>query len=1232
MNGIVARVCVLTEAGRASDCAETVFTSQNAWDLGVHLSLETCVAGGQPLPDIGWFMEQPEQRWIAPCWNKRQCQIAVEGGSRQVWISIVLRMSTEVHKTLVPQACSVTVTSLTGQVSAFHGDGRGLGCREEGSVGPPADGSTGPVLWTLPDKVQPNFHTRTTQERQEEGFLDRGKRDTEGDEVDFLNPASNTPFHLLQPDVKDIIFSDISDSSDMFTGELTPDEQFWSADLPDTLNPVMTFPDDYMARMPVAGMAKKMQEQEDVSKQKLGLSPVKELPQFSPTNNLLPMKTVKKEMGEGGGEEAPVRQDLEGRDMMMALEENIENKLHSSLSSLLQDQRAHNKEDLSLVASLALENKVNDALASIGKDPSSALTSADTEAILQQQRLATDGREANSEQQPGPALYRLVQSQDQSHHSVQRQNDTELGDNQTVVETVAESLPPPDQTIDSISKPRLPPPEVAILGGQPKPSANTNLTADNVSLSSNDTADKNLSSITSTDTSQYGSAVVDSSQLTNVLSIASLFGNGNTDTSQLRNMLAGSSLPINTSVQNSGKVLLYPAGPLPLEASMKALSPEERQTLKGNVLQAEVLFQTSFDHLKKEMSEALHIHVRPSRKKILGDIEPGIQRWGHTIAWTMVKQVCKDAIRRTKTTGFSWQEWSLWSPCTATCGPQSYQIRHRTCQPLRECLGSNYDLRPCPNQPQCQGPSVWKDWAQWGACSVTCGAGGVQFRTRTCVSDDPILVCQGSGAETITCTPPPCAPVNNTNTSIHQNPKDDHHPKKKPAHSHARPSHRKTKKIHSDTTTTTPKPLTSPTSTRKPHRRKRKRQPERRRKTLPRRPRWPAKPPPNHLETLSVLDSVVDDLEGVQEVKELDRRKLDMIPMQALDSSRLTQVTLAPEQPRPEDLADISWSVWGMWSECSVSCDKGTEFRRRQCIRRKEDTLDGQQVKTKLCPGESKDRRMCALLPCPISVAIPRTLAQLSEGRVGRLVCHHHLKGHVRHMYWITPGQDMVTNSSEDGKYLVQDNTLTINRAQKSDLGLYYCVLVGFRNIYAQKVNKSTEAQSEKKYVGSCLENPCDNGGSCEDVSNNLEPNAHIEAVPYHCTCAEGFFGKHCEQKSLVHQYTPDLKIMGVVLLSMIGLLFLTCTSLCIYYWIEGKRRGPVDLGPVMTRRRSEDQWRKMKSFDHKTDSRKQNRNLVLKMKAKIKKLRMHGDEERALKALGRLRRALRLKFKRFKI
>ena len=105
----------------------------------------------------------------------------------------------------------------------------------------------------------------------------------------------------------------------------------------------------------------------------------------------------------------------------------------------------------------------------------------------------------------------------------------------------------------------------------------------------------------------------------------------------------------------------------------------------------------------------------------------------------------------------SWSPWSL--SCSATCGA-GYKNRFRRVESQARGRG-----RPCPTrlekQKRCRLPACLQDdcqlvsqWSVWGPCTATCGVSGHQTRHRdlsTCTSQDNI-----PGIEKRVCLLPCC--------------------------------------------------------------------------------------------------------------------------------------------------------------------------------------------------------------------------------------------------------------------------------------------------------------------------------------------------------------------------------------------------------------------------------------------------------------------------------------------
>lgn len=56
--------------------------------------------------------------------------------------------------------------------------------------------------------------------------------------------------------------------------------------------------------------------------------------------------------------------------------------------------------------------------------------------------------------------------------------------------------------------------------------------------------------------------------------------------------------------------------------------------------------------------------------------------------------------------------------------------------------------------------------------------------------------------------------------------------------------------------------------------------------------------------------------------------------------------------------AVTEWQEWRPWSQCTVSCGKGVEFRARSC---NEPAVEG----IERCPGNYSETRECSSIDCP---------------------------------------------------------------------------------------------------------------------------------------------------------------------------------------------------------------------------------------------------------------------------
>ncbi|KAM9774698.1 SCO-spondin [Syngnathus typhle] len=111
----------------------------------------------------------------------------------------------------------------------------------------------------------------------------------------------------------------------------------------------------------------------------------------------------------------------------------------------------------------------------------------------------------------------------------------------------------------------------------------------------------------------------------------------------------------------------------------------------------------------------------------------------------------------------TWTDWGMWASCSRSCGVGQQQRIRTFLGPgpngfwCDDILGGNIERRFCNIRP-CRVDASWSRWSPWSSCDKLCG-GGRSIRTRSCSSPPPKnggQKCRGEKNQVKPCNTKPC--------------------------------------------------------------------------------------------------------------------------------------------------------------------------------------------------------------------------------------------------------------------------------------------------------------------------------------------------------------------------------------------------------------------------------------------------------------------------------------------
>ncbi|XP_072039586.1 adhesion G protein-coupled receptor B1-like [Amphiura filiformis] len=264
-----------------------------------------------------------------------------------------------------------------------------------------------------------------------------------------------------------------------------------------------------------------------------------------------------------------------------------------------------------------------------------------------------------------------------------------------------------------------------------------------------------------------------------------------------------------------------------------------------------------------------------------------------------------------------WGQWGQYSTCPVSCGGGS-QTRTRTCTDANPddgvtCTpGASEDQRSCNTQSCATDVPVWGQWGDYSTCTVSCG-GGSQTRTRTCTNPDDGVTCTpGASEDQRSCNTQSCV----TNTGVFfQHPsytEMENVGKFKVA------VERTTFDIEVTVDITATGDIVLSAS----------------QITLP-----------IGVNRVEIEITVIDDMNPEADI--MASLTLSNPSVGTIGNPGTTTITITDDDGGPS-IPVGTWSSWGAWSDCSVTCGNGAETRIRRCTGSAQD-----------CIGDDTDSRIC---------------------------------------------------------------------------------------------------------------------------------------------------------------------------------------------------------------------------------------------------------------------------------